>query len=208
MKNNVMASQIAHIVYAKKYLEKHPLPNGDRDLFILGSVFPDIRRLAENMTRKGTHCIFDPVDLNLEGLTPFQAGWKFHVYCDMKREEILNKHGFYILTKDDGRFWQANKMLEDELLYNVYNNWEKLVHYLNNAPIVKLPEGLSRQSFELWYAIIAKYIEEEPSDKSMHIFISKQPIFKKADEIIARVNELRKNKAAVEILRRVVDEIV
>lgn len=203
-----MASQIAHIVYAKKYLEKHPLPNGDRDLFLLGCVFPDIRRLAENLTRKSTHCAFEPVDLNFEGLTPFQAGWKFHIYCDMKREEILSRHGFYDLTEDNGKFWQANKMLEDELVYEVYNNWEKLVHYFNNAPMVTLPEGLSQQSFDLWYAIVARYIEEKPTNKSMHIFVSKQPIFKKADEIIERVNKLRKNKQAVEILRKVVEEIV
>jgi len=203
-----MASQVSHIVYAKKYLEKHPLPNGDRDLFILGCVFPDIRRLAENLTRKGTHRVFEPVDLNFEGLTPFRAGWKFHVYCDMRREELLNKYGFYVLTEDNGKFWQANKMLEDELLYGIYNNWEKLVHYFNNPPTVKLPAGLSQQSFELWYTMIAKYIEAAPTDRSMHIFLSKQSMFKKADEVVERVNKLRKGNGVVEILRKVVDEIV
>lgn len=203
-----MASQIAHIVYAKKYLEKHPLLNGDRDLFILGSVFPDIRRLAENLTRKDTHMAFDSVDLNFEGLTPFQAGWKFHVYCDMKREEILTKQGFYIATNDNGKFWQANKMLEDELVYNVYNNWEKLVHYFNNPPIVKLPDGLSRQSFELWYTMIAKYIEKMPDDRAIHIFLSKNLIFKSVDDVVERVVSLRKNKDAVAILRKVMNKIV
>ena len=66
-----MASQIAHIIYAKKYLEKHPLPNGEKDLFILGCVFPDIRRLAENLTRKGTHMAFDHIDLNFAALEIF-----------------------------------------------------------------------------------------------------------------------------------------
>lgn len=203
-----MASQIAHIIYAKKYLEKHPLPNGEKDLFILGCVFPDIRRLAENLTREGTHMAFNHIDLNFAGLTSFQAGWKFHLYCDMKREEILNRHSFYKIAGEAGRSWQANKMLEDELLYDVYNNWEKLVHYFNNAPMVELPAGVSRQSFELWYAIVAKYIEEKPSDRTMHIFVSKQPAFKTIDIIMTRISELRKNKPAVEILKKVVEEIV
>ncbi len=203
-----MASQIAHIIYAKKYLEKHPLPNGEKDLFILGCVFPDIRRLAENLTREGTHMAFNHIDLNFAGLTSFQAGWKFHLYCDMKREEILNKQGFYKIAGEAGKSWQANKMLEDELLYDVYNNWEKLVHYFNNAPMVELPAGVSRQSFELWYAIVARYIEKQPNDKTMHIFVSKQPAFKTTDIIMARISELRKNKPAVEILKKVVEEIV
>ncbi|MFA7209616.1 MAG: hypothetical protein WC120_05040 [Parcubacteria group bacterium] len=203
-----MASQISHIVYAKKYLEKYPFSIANRDEFLLGCVFPDIRRLAENLTRKGTHRVFDSVDLDFKGLSSFRAGWKFHIYCDMRREEILNKHGFYELTNDNGKFWQANKMLEDELLYGVYNNWEKLVHYFNHAPVVKLPEGLSRQSFELWYAIIARYIEEKPNNRSMHIFLSKQPLFKNADATIERIDKLRKSKEAVEILRKVSMEIV
>ena len=203
-----MASQIAHIIYAKKYLEKHPLPNGEKDLFILGCVFPDIRRLAENLTRKGTHMAFDHIDLNFEGLTSFRAGWKFHLYCDMKREEILNKYDFYKIAGEAGKSWQANKMLEDELLYDVYNNWEKLVHYFNNAPMVELPAGVSRPSFELWYAIVARYIEKQPDDRTMHIFVSKQPAFKKADIIMARISELMKNKTAMEILKKVVEEIV
>ena len=204
-----MASQIAHIVYAKKYLEKHPLPNGDKDLFILGSVFPDIRRVAENLSRQDTHMAFEPIDLNFSGLTPFQAGWKFHLYCDMRREEIMKGYGFYKLTNDNGKFWQSSKMLEDELLYDVYNNWEKLVHYFNHPPEVDLPDGVSVESYELWYAMVAKYISEKPNDKSMQFFISKQAMFQKdSSTIIKKVNELRENKAAVEILKKVVEEII
>ena len=203
-----MASQISHIVYAKKYLEKYPSGVINRDEFLLGSVFPDIRRLAENMTRKGTHRVFEPVDLNFNGLNSFRAGWKFHVYCDMRREEILTKHGFYELTNDNGKFWQANKMLEDKLLYATYNNWEKLSLYFNHPPQVNLPDGLSRQTFDLWYAILAKYIEKAPTNKSMHIFLSKQLVFKDSDAIIERINKLRENKKVVEILQKVLDKIV
>jgi hypothetical protein len=204
-----MASQVAHIVYAKKYLEKHPLPNGDKDLFILGCVFPDIRRVAEGLSRKDTHMAFEPIDLNFEGLTPFQAGWKFHLYCDMRREEIMKGYGFYKLTSDNGKFWQSSKMLEDELLYDVYNNWEKLVHYFNHPPEVDLPDGVSVESYELWYAMVARYISEKPDNKSMQLFIGKQAMFQKdVSVIIEKVDELRKNKEALEILKKVVEEIV
>ena len=204
-----MASQIAHIVYAKKYLEKYPSNEINRDEFLLGCVFPDIRRIAENLSRSDTHRIFDPINLNFTGLNSFQAGWKFHLYCDMRREEILNKHGFYNIAGENGKSWQANKMLEDELLYDVYNNWEKLVHYFNNAPIIALPQGLSKESFSLWYAMVARYIEEKPTDKSMRLFISKQAMFQKDSVVIIKqVDELRKNKQSVEILKKILEEIV
>jgi flagellar motor protein MotB len=204
-----MASQIAHIVYAKKYLEKYPSSEINRDEFLLGCVFPDIRRIAENLSRSETHRIFDPINLNFTGLNSFQAGWKFHLYCDMRREEILNKYGFYDVAGENGKSWQANKMLEDELLYDVYNNWEKLVHYFNNAPIIILPQGLSKESFSLWYTMVARYIEEKPTDKSMRLFISKQAMFQKDSAvIIEKVDKLRKNKKSVEILKRVINEIV
>lgn len=204
-----MASQVAHIVYAKKYLEKFPSNEIDRDEFLLGCVFPDIRRLAENLTRSDTHMAFNPIDLNFSGLTSFQAGWKFHLYCDMRREEILNSYSFYEKTKDNGSSCQAGKMLEDELLYGTYNNWEKLMHYFNNAPTISLPQGLSRQSFELWYAMIASYINKKPTDQSMQIFLSKQVMFQKNNDlIIQRVAELRKNSSAIEILQKILTEIV
>ncbi|MDO8240625.1 MAG: hypothetical protein Q7T51_01395 [Candidatus Moranbacteria bacterium] len=204
-----MASQIAHIVYAKRYLEKFPSNEIDRDEFLLGCVFPDIRRVAENLTRKDTHMAFEPIDLNFTGLTSFQAGWKFHLYCDMKREEILNQYGFYKLTADNGKFWQSSKMLEDELLYDVYNNWEKLVHYFNNAPVAQSPQGVSKESFALWYAIVARYIEKKPDNKAMQLFISKQAMFQKDSSVIMKkVDELRKDSRSVEILKRVVEEIV
>jgi len=204
-----MASQVAHIVYAKRYLEKFPSNEIDRDEFLLGCVFPDIRRVAENLTRKDTHMAYDPIDLNFTGLTSFQAGWKFHLYCDMKREEILSQYGFYKLTEDTGKFWLSSKMLEDELLYDVYNNWEKLVHYFNNAPSSQSPQGVSKESFALWYAIVARYIEKKPDNKAMQLFIGKQAMFQKDSvSIIKRVDELRRNRQAVEILKKVVEEIV
>ena len=70
-----MASQIAHIIYAKKYFdslelanfadlsaeEKLLMPSGkiNKDEFILGCVFPDIRRIDKNIKRRERNkCVF------------------------------------------------------------------------------------------------------------------------------------------------------
>ncbi|MFA6973640.1 MAG: hypothetical protein WC238_02765 [Parcubacteria group bacterium] len=204
-----MASQISHIIYARKYLEKHPMPNGDADLFLLGCVFPDIRRIDDTIKRKDTHLCFDSLDLNFAGMAPFIAGWKFHLYCDMKREEILNKYGFYELDNAANHWHLPAKILEDELIYNEYNNWEKLISFFNNAPYFDAGIGVTPETFSLWYAILAKYMEKKPDDRTMHVCLSKQiNLAEKADEIVKTIDKLRKNEKVRRLLKKVAEEII
>src|SRR5512135_2285635 len=121
-----MASQVAHIIYAQKYFERHPSHDIDRDEFMLGCTFPDIRRIDPSVKRKETHLCHECLDMDFSNLTSFEAGWKFHLYCDMKREEILNKYDFYSIRHAGDFANLAAKLLEDELAYESYNNWEKV----------------------------------------------------------------------------------
>lgn len=211
-----MASQVAHIIYAKAFFDKiekgqtaNNLKNIDRDEFFLGCVFPDIRRMEEGIERKDTHLRFTKLDIDFSGLTSFEAGWKFHLYCDMKREEILNNSGFYEMPDAASFSNQPAKMLEDELLYDRYNNWEKLAYYFNNPPFIVSGLNIRKETFELWYAVLAKYIEKKPDEKSMRIFLSKQPgLSQKTAEIAGVVSELKKNKKVVESLEKVLVEII
>lgn len=220
-----MASQIAHIVYAKKYFEQ--IENGksgeifldeetlehnhkiNKDEFFLGAVFPDIRRIEASVKRKDTHLRFSRVNLDFSGLTSFEAGWKFHLYCDMRRDEILNKLDFFKLERTAELFGHPAKLLEDELLYDEYNNWEKLSAYFRNPPLVNTGIGVDRPTLALWYAILAKYIEKKPDEKSTRAFLSKQlSLSQKTDNIVAVISELKKNKKVVEYLKEIPKEIV
>jgi hypothetical protein len=202
-----MASQVAHIVYAKKYLEKYPSAEIKKDLFFLGSVFPDVRRIDNTIKRKDTHLRFAPLNLDFRGLDSFQAGWKFHLYCDMKRDEILRNAGFYKKIPNVSEL--PPKLLEDELAYEGYDNWEKLTALLNNPPEIKFDFHVSPESLHLWYAIIARYASQKPNEKSTRAFLVKQAsLTNRVDEIMKAVSELKKNKEAVEILENVKNEIV
>jgi hypothetical protein len=211
-----MASQISHIVYAKRYFDSLELVgNGkfdgkiNKDEFILGCTFPDIRRIDKRIKRKDTHLKFPKLDLDFSGLTSFEAGWKFHLYCDMRREEILNKYNFYVISGATDFFGNIAKRLEDELAYDEYNNWEKVVNYFNNPPFLEDNLLVDKETYNLWYAILAKYMEKKPDDKANRTFISKLSNFSnKVDDIILCVNKLRENKKAVEILKKVKDEII
>ncbi len=205
-----MASQVAHIIYSEKYFEKFPAmaEKFDRFQFFLGSTFPDIRRIDPNIKRQYTHIFFPRVDLNFDGLNAFAAGWKFHLYCDMKREEILNKYNFYSLKHTTDFYNLPAKLFEDKVIYDRFSDWFEIIEYFNNVPKI---EGLniSSETFALWYAILAKYFEKKPDEKTMRIFISKQPgVARRAIEISECIGKLQHNKRVVEILLKVADEIV
>lgn len=215
-----MASQIAHIVYAQKFFEKLESGEGGLNLegisgdfkkydFFLGCAFPDIRRIDKNISRKDMHLCFEKVDFNFSGLSSFEAGWKFHLYCDMKREEILNKAKFYSLKNASDHYNLPAKILEDEIVYDCCGQWDKIGFYFNNAPEFGISEKISSETFHLWYAILAKYMEKKPDDKSMRIFLSKlSGLSGQVDEIIDAINKLRLDAGAVKILGRIKDEIV
>jgi len=201
-----MANPVSHVVYAQKYLEKNPRKGGE--IFILGTLFPDLRRITNGMARKDTHMHFVNIDLDFEGMNLFDAGWKFHAWCDMRREEILNKYKFYSL-KGANAIDPTAKLVEDELLYDKYKNWEKLRYVLNNPPIIHTSLDVSQETVERWYAILAKYFQKKPDNRTMKIFLSKQSSDKKEiEEIIDGVRKLRENQKATEILSKVCDEII
>ena len=210
-----MASQISHIIYAQRYFDE--LAAGkitgavklDKEEFLLGCVFPDIRRIDPKIKRRDTHLCFDPLDLNFSGLSSFRAGWKFHLYCDMRREEILNKYKFYELPHTTDTYNQPAKDLEDELVYKEYNNWEKLIAYFNNPPFIDSGLDFDPAGYYLWYAMIARYIEHQPNDKSIRAFLLKQPgLLKNRDDIMASIAELRKSDKVKDILGKVWQEMV
>jgi hypothetical protein len=201
-----VAFPVSHIVYAKKYLERHPAM--DADLFLLGVLFPDIRRITDEISRYETHQIYKKLDLDFKDITAFRAGWKFHLWCDMRREEILNKNNFYKLsyTIDHDA---PSKLLEDELVYEKYKNWEKLVLLLNNPPELEEEIPVSRETIARWFAIIAKYLEKKPDDKTIKAFLFKQrKLRKKSAEIIDVVRKLRENRKVVNILSVISEEIL
>jgi hypothetical protein len=202
-----MASEITHVIYAKKYLDKYP--RKDADIFMLGALFADIRRVAKDISRSQTHHAFLDINLNFDGLSGFEAGWKYHLWCDMRREEVLNKYNFYSLpyTTDLGHI--PSKIIEDEIVYDKYANWEKLRYILNNPPSIKTTLDIPEDVIARWYAIIAKYFEKKPDDKTIKNFMFKQPsLRKKSADIIDAIGKLRNNPKVTDILAKVYNEIL
>lgn len=203
-----MASQIAHIVYAQKYFDAYA-PKFNQGEFLLGCIFPDIRRIAQYLKRRETHMILGDLNLDFDYLDSFHAGWKFHLYCDMRREEVLNRAGFYSIEGSGDHDGLAAKLLEDELVYGQYAKWSDLARFLNKVPAVETGLNVSRETFELWYAIIAKYVEQKPDNLTRSAFVSKQPsLADRCVEIIATVDKIRKSDKVVKLLSEVPDRML
>ena len=179
------------------------------DLFLLGTLLPDVRRVTDKVKRKDTHALYANLEIELKDLPPFEAGYRYHLWCDMRREEILNKYDFYSLkyTAEMGHF--PAKLLEDELVYDKYANWEKLRWLLNHPPKIESELPLSRETIERWYSINAKYFEKKPDDRTIKNFLWKQrKLRKRSPEIIDLVGKLRNNSKVREILSKVSEEIL
>jgi hypothetical protein len=127
----------------------------------------------------------------------------------MRREEILNKWSFYEI-KNAGEMWNLpNKHLEDEVVYENYSNWEKIINLFNDPPLVDLPNFVSRETFEVWYAILARYFESKPNNVSMRVFMKKQPkLVDLADDILRIVDKLREDDKVIKLLSGVKEEII
>jgi len=126
----------------------------------------------------------------------------------MRREEILNKYDFYSINGTTQYDHRPAKLLEDDIIYSSFNNWEKLVNICNNPPEIPLPIEVSRETFELWYAMIAKYIEQKPCSHTIKSFLSKTSLSEKAAGHIESMDKIRKNGKVVELLNGVKEEII
>lgn len=141
-----MAGPISHVIYAEKML-RH-FPDKDEKLFMLGTLFPDIRALKV-VDRDATH--FSHVTLGdiRDEQDSFKAGLLFHSIIDTTRETFVFKHDAYANLPDSYLSTVALKICEDMVLYAKSKKWQVYANYLQTiAPQEKqfgIPLGKLRQ---------------------------------------------------------------
>lgn len=197
-----MATPISHVIYADRFLKKHP-QKFKWDDFMLGIIFPDIRRVS-NVSREETHNRFKNLDLNFDGLSGFESGWKFHVWCDLRRNEFLRDKKFYEIKGIASAYYLSYYFLEDCLIWDKYNNWENVSYLYKNPPHYATSEKIYLSDWNFWYEIVAKYILSKPNEQSIREFIRHQPtVAAKIDRIAREFEFFKKNAKVVEILESV-----
>jgi len=177
-----MASIISHIVYADVYLKEHPKLTKTQE-FMLGVCFPDIRRVS-NVPRVKTHNKFNDLDLDFSGLSAFDAGWKFHVWCDLRREELLVQKKFFDIDQVRDCYYFSPYLAEDKLVWGEYKNWETLKNYFLDVEFRDVFDELTEGDWMFWYKLISEYISEAPDRAAMRNFVHSVPSFVSRTELM------------------------
>lgn len=116
-----MANQITHIVLAEK-LSDRLFSIFDREAFLIGTVFPDIRYLKV-IERDKTHFKGLSFQDILDEKNSFIAGMKYHSLVDEVREKYMIENGVYTFIPPSKYITQALKIFEDEVLYQNVLDW-------------------------------------------------------------------------------------
>lgn len=158
-----MAGEVGHVVYAARLLTHL----GDRvqdPLYWVGTLFPDIRHLGI-VSRQRTHP--SGVSLaSLVGATDFHTGLRVHAWVDATREKFFrDQHMKEHLPWHPFVPFCLN-LLEDELLYEHFEDWNLLHRLLNQVHTDELHFINERFFIERWHTILQAYFQDAPSNAS------------------------------------------
>lgn len=195
-----MASQITHIRYAKVVRDKF-LANKqiDEAKFYIGNMFSDIRYLG-GISRESTHANNPTIEGLLEIDSSFELGMYCHALIDRKREETLNRLGFYDLLPGNKFLPYAMKFIEDVVVYSRVQNWTAIASYFETI-LEKETELVSQDSVTKWHGLIRNYFCEPPNRKTMASFVEGLGFDASTIEsVVEVVEEIKKNKKAMRLI--------
>lgn len=194
-----MANQITHIVLTEKISNKI-FGIFDREAFIIGTVFPDIRYLKV-IDRDKTH--FKGLSLKdvLAEKNSFTAGLKYHSLVDEVRERYMIEKGIYTLIPTSKFITQALKVYEDEVLYPTVSTWAQITAYLDTVLIDEKELVKDINKIKMWHSLMSEYFKSNPTDNSRRIFILNIGFSEEiSTEINKTIDQMRKVPKVREII--------
>jgi hypothetical protein len=202
-----MASQITHIVLADKLYPAY-FDTFDRDLFLLGNVFPDIRTPA-HLDRQATHLPVQSVAEIQAAASAFMAGVLLHNLIDTVREDFVERQGAYDLFHATSFPPTIFKQFEDVELYDKLADWSGIIAALEGVPEQTAAFGVDEPVVRLWHRTLQAYFEN-PFDEEKRIEflkIAKPESAAKGEEVNNIIAELRANPRAKTIVANLYDAI-
>ncbi len=162
------AAPVFHAMISEIYLKQYPARDGQE--FTIGTLFPDIRYLA-NIERKITHAKSMSLREIREEKNSFQAGLMLHSYVDIEREAFAEQYGIYAKIPkfsylDKKTQWAVKatllKLIEDQVLYNCLE-CDKIIVYLSNTSLEQLKYVSLKTAIE-WHENQTHYLQVLPSN--------------------------------------------
>jgi hypothetical protein len=194
-----MAAPITHVVLTNKVLDKF-FGDKDRKLFMLGTSFPDIRRLGKIEREKVHFNDFSLVEMKNDD--PFTAGLKFHSVVDEVRKKYVQDNNIISLFPDSEFIKEAVKIFEDRILRNKSDRWEETAGYFDQIYQEELIFGVKEEDVRTWHKMLTEYfLSDINKDIGITNFImgsgnSQETVA----EMVRTANEVKDYKKAEELV--------
>lgn len=195
-----MAGEVGHVVYAARVLDYLGDAVKGPDYWV-GTLFPDIRHLGV-VSRHRTHP--DSVSLqSLVGKNDFMTGMRVHSWIDQTREYFLRRENIKETLPWHPFVPHALKLMEDELLYDMFDDWNLVLRTLNRVHEDELVFTSNEERVTEWHQVLRDYLREKPTDASRYELTLAIGLSEKvAEELNSVVQQLQKDAKTQEVVQR------
>lgn len=198
------AAPVVHAYCAQLYFKTKQYTPREQELFMIGTLFPDIRYLA-HIPRTRTHRKQVTLQEIRATKDPFEAGLLFHSYVDEQRERIAQREKVYdvlafVPKGSKGHFLKA---VEDELCYDrldVPSVLRAMNSYARNERNYKI----SSLYIHLWHFIIRNYLKQSPGKLFKECARKKRSYATMKPAVVGRLSVLIENYAQDERIKKYV----
>lgn len=197
-----MAGEVGHVVYAARVATFLGEKVGSVS-FWAGTLLPDIKHLGIK-SRQSTH----PEDVSLDklvGKNDFETGMRVHAWIDETRNKFLEQSNIKEILPWHPFVPHALKLLEDEWLYDRFDDWNLIHRSLNKVYEEEIQLIQSKKHIIKWHDILQTYFKEKPNNASRYqlsvdIGLSKAS----AEEVNSIVETLKKEPKT----KRLTDQLI
>jgi len=158
-----MPAPVTHIVLALSILPF--LPGKNKDEFLRGTSFPDIRYLS-GISRETTH-LPGNWDLIKNEQSSFKAGMLFHSLVDRIHDQYMNSYNAYEFVPAPGFKPYFFKFYEDYILYNKISDWSSICNCFDFISPEETTYGISEKTITMWHERLQNYCREKPNTHVM-----------------------------------------
>lgn len=153
-----MAAPVGHIICALALLNSGMANISDRNAFIAGSSFPDIRYISP-VDRAKTHRLADlSLAYVLDG-SDFEKGRRFHPFVDKKREAFMRERNAYRFFQGVPLKTQLFKLAEDQVLFYELKDKINAKEIFSKIYDEERNYGISDTDIFAWHKILTTYLD-------------------------------------------------
>jgi hypothetical protein len=166
-----MAGPVSHIICALTVLNSGNIQIQDKQAFILGTSFPDIRYMGV-ISREQTH----KKELSWQDVqhasSDFEAGMLLHALLDQVREAYVVEQGAYDHIPNTRFKAHCLKFFEDiTMWYSIPpSDWQTIITYFDTIHTAEKQFGIPGEALLQWHSFIQEYLQAMPNLPSLSSF--------------------------------------